>query len=231
MSEIATDLNFLESKFEGAIYINCDLMKSIVNDISNEKLIACINLLLSRDDLLRVAAEKSYRHQLGFMKIVLMSDSQGNSLRVHFWDDLLDDILDDIHSHCADFRSRVLFGGFTESTYEMISGDDYNVFHYHFDVNAGCSSAINGGVASSIIKDIHKFKVGDIYHRSRSDLHRVERVKPSTLTVSSWMARHGEAIVLKDRNSCAEDCLVPVGMSVVEFSKVLKKIKDKIVGL
>jgi hypothetical protein len=200
----------------------------VIQDTSNKALLRRIEFLLANENVLAEAARLSHRHQLGFFKYVLMADLSGRCLRVHLWDSSANSIHEDIHSHCAQFRSRVVFGQLSENTFELVPGTSYTRFRYRFDQSLGHSVAEPDGRTGITLKDSRVFYAGDTYDKDSTDLHNVIKVEPGTLTVSAWGLRQYEAIVLKMPGACPEDCVAHLGIPVAEFRVALHQIKERI---
>lgn len=207
--------------------IEDQIIAEIVEDDSNGKLIGFMQLILADKELLNAAAARSYRHQLGFLKLVLMSKKNGRCLRLHFWD-RPSTVIEDIHSHCADFTSRVVFGTIEESSFELTSGDSYARFRYRFDTTAGSSVAIKEGITGVRLRECRNIFRAGMYTKSANELHSVGNVEQGTVTVSAWEERNREAIVLKHIDAHAEDCFAISGMPPAEMLATLKNIMERL---
>lgn len=203
------------------------VLSDVVHDVSNTALLRCFNLLLDDERLLREAARRSYRHQLGFCKFVLIADDAGRCLRLHVWDNPLT-VQEDIHSHCAHFHSRVVLGSLLENSFDLVVGDSHALFRYRFDASAGHSIAVTDGLTGICLRERRAFSRGDEYSKQASDLHSVSDAVQGTVTVSAWDLRRSEALVLKTRGARAEDCAASAGMPVDEFRVALCKVKDRL---
>ena len=208
---------------------NWSTISAAVRDTSNFTLLRCVDTLLNDERLLREAASRSHRHQLGFVKIVLMTDASGGCLRLHRWD-RISPVPEDIHSHCADFYSRLVFGKLSEHSFDLIQGNSHARFRYHFDSSIGHSVALADGFTGVSLSSSCELAIGDIYCKKAMQLHNISNVSQGTLTVSAWKARNSKAIVLKAREASAEDCSVPLGMPARELRAVLLNIKDRTIG-
>lgn len=200
----------------------------VVKDTSNEALLHRIDFLLANESALVEAAGLSHRHQLGFFKYVLMTDQSGRCLRVHFWDSSANAFQEDIHSHCAHFRSRIVFGQLSENIFELAPGTSYTRFHYRFDQSLGHSVAELDGLTGIALRETRVFNAGNTYEKNSTGLHNVSKVEPGTLTVSAWEPRQDEAIVLKMPGAYPEDCVAQLGVPADEFRVALNQIKDRI---
>ncbi|WP_373990952.1 hypothetical protein [Duganella sp. BuS-21] len=203
------------------------MILEVVEDVSNGKLLRCLKLLQADDVLLIEAASRSYRHQLGFLKLVLMTGLDGACLRLHVWDRLVNPV-EDIHSHCADFMSRVVLGRLEENAFELAGGETHALFRYHFDVDAGHSVAVKGGLTGICLRESRTVFQGEAYIKHAFDLHSVGNVVPGTVTVSAWGARNGEALVLKPLDAEPEDCAAASGMPVEQMRAMLANIKERL---
>lgn len=208
---------------EGAVIPS---MQLAVQDASNKTLVEYVGRLLADENLLAEAARRSYRHQLGFWKCVLMSDDAGQCLRLHFWDRSVI-VLEDIHSHCASFQSRVVFGSLVENSFVAVSGESHVRFRYRFDSSEGHSVAAVEGLTAVRLCESRALSIGDSYSKFAEDLHSVSDVKTGTVTISFWGARDSDAFVLKAPNSRAEDCAASMGMSPGLLGSLLREILER----
>ena len=198
----------------------------VVSDASNRALLSCLEAILEDYELLTAVARRSHRHQLGFFKYVLIASSSG-SLRMHYWD-RAPDALEDIHSHCAHFRSRIVLGELTENLFGVTPGAKHSRFRYHFDENLRHSIAVADGMSGLNLLESRQLKAGDQYTKAPSELHSVSNVRPGTLTVSTWGERYSDALVFKSQGATSEDCVVPVGVPLTELRAELMEIKKRI---
>lgn len=205
-------------------------IREVVQDSSNSALIRYLDHLLGDPALTLAAAKRSHRHQLGFVKIVLAVDPAGPFLRLHFWDEE-SEAKEDIHSHCADFTSRVIIGHLLENSYKLAEGTEYACFLYSFDAANQCSLAIPVGYTGAEVVARRVMTVGDVYVKKSNELHNVGNVAKGTVTVSVWTARHSEALVLKsDTAAAAQDCSAEIGMSEASLRQILLSVKQEIIS-
>lgn len=202
----------------------------VVHDSSNSALIRYLDHLLGDPALMLAAAKHSHRHQLGFVKVVLAAEATGACLRLHFWDEE-SEAKEDIHSHCADFTSRVILGQLSENSYELEKGAEYACFRYRFDATNRCSLATAVGHTGAKISASRIMAAGDIYLKKSNELHNVDNAAKGTLTVSAWTARNTEALVLKsDTAAAAQDCSAEIGMPEVNLREILLSVRGEIMG-
>lgn len=200
---------------------------AVVSDASNGTLLSCLDAILEDDELLAAVARRSHRHQLGFFKYVLIADSSGSCLRMHYWD-RAPDAPEDIHSHCANFRSRIVLGELTENSFGVTPGAEHSRFRYHYDENLGHSVAVADGMSGVSLLESRLLQAGDQYTKSPSELHSVSNVRPDTLTVSAWGPRYSDALVFKSKDATPEDCVVPVGVPPKQLRAELLEIRKRI---
>ncbi|RYH60987.1 MAG: hypothetical protein EON54_10490 [Alcaligenaceae bacterium] len=203
------------------------LISTVVQDATNVSLLSVLESLLVDESRLVDVARLSYRHQLGFFKFVLMTHPGGGCLRLHFWDQQFS-VQEDIHSHCAHFSSRIVAGGLSENSFDLVRGKSHARFRYRFDPQAGNAVALADGLAGVCLRKRRTLSAGDTYSKRAMDLHNVSDTEVGTLTVSSWGARQVEAVVLKPRGALSEDCVVVAGMAVDEVRKSLRDITERL---
>lgn len=203
------------------------IFTAVVSDASDMELLSCLDLLLADQRRMTEAASLSYRHQLGFCKFVLMHDDAGRCLRLHVWDSPFA-VQEDIHSHCAHFRSRVVLGSLTECSFDLALGDSHSRFRYRFDASVGHSVADTDGVTGVCLRKRRTLSRGDTYSMQALDLHSVSGAVQGTVTVSAWDSRDSEALVLKTRGARAEDCAMSAGMPVAAMREALLNVKKRL---
>ena len=205
--------------------------EAAVRDRSNASLIAVLRRVLDDPIARRMAAARSHRHQLGFEKYVLDVDRKGRSLRLHSWDAAASEVREDVHSHCAGFTSRIVTGSFVERQFVVEAGDELSVFRYQAGVDGRQAATHTGSCRLRQIGDSTVRRPGDIYTRRANDLHHVYDAEPGTLSISVWEPRLANALVMKDRNATASDCLAPAGMRETELSERLISIEQRLTEL
>jgi hypothetical protein len=202
-------------------------MEAVVRDASNSVLLGCLEQILHEPQRLLETARGSYRHQLGFVKIALHTDASGQALRLHLWDQSTT-VLEDVHSHCADFMSRVVSGGLEERRYELTPGKAFTRFRYRFDAHAGHALAHADGLTDVLQTSVTPLLAGTIYGRRSHELHTVGNVLDNTMTVSAWGVRASEAVVIKPIGARAEDCGAMAGMSLEHMRSLLMHIRGRL---
>lgn len=186
---------------------------------------------LTRDQnaLIKIA-ERSYRHQLGFMKFVLYFSVSGMSIRLHHWDDESGEV-EDIHSHCASFHSTVLTGEIQHQEFQLIPGQTHAQYQYRFNQKTCESEAQYTGMTDIVSGPTRTLKTGASYYMSAQKLHRVSLASIGTVTVSCWSPRCYDAIVLKPNKTVKAPCCARSGMEPIEvyqrLQEVIKRLKEK----
>lgn len=199
------------------------LMAAVVRDSSNRLLLTCIEQILAKPRRLLEAADSAYRHQLGFLKFVLKTDARGRALRLHVWDRDAS-VVEDVHSHCAEFVSRVVCGALEERRYRLAPGDRFTRFRYRFDTAAGHAVAHADGSSEAVEAGTIRLNAGTIYQRGAHELHTVAKLSENTMTVSAWGPRVEDAMVIKPAGARAEECAASAGMMPDEVERLLVNI-------
>ncbi|GGC91988.1 hypothetical protein GCM10007418_09490 [Halopseudomonas salina] len=146
---------------------------------------------------------------------------------MHLWDrDHY--VLEDIHSHCADFTSRIVFGRLTENAFNLVEGSSLASFLYRFDEGVGHSVAVPNGHVEGSLRSSRVLGPNEVYSKTAQELHNVSDVEVGTVTVSAWFQRSHDALVLKGANACAEDCVATIGIEIGELRLVLEEIRKRI---
>lgn len=201
-------------------------MEQVVKDLSNRLLLERIEQILREPKTLLDTARDSYRHQLGFLKITLQRDVEGRALRLHIWDN--NSITsDDVHSHCADFISRVISGELQEREFKLVSGDGFTRFSYRFDTQAGHALAHKEGTTDVLQTSERSLLAGTTYRRGANELHTTSALKNDTITVSAWGVRTSAAIVVKPIGASSEDCGAATGMRPDDVKILLMNIRER----
>jgi len=164
---------------------------------------------------------RSYRHQLGFVKIPLIDDGVNGCLRLHVWDEVSLK-KEDIHSHCADFTSRVLNGLLIENLFSLKEGATHSLFRYRRNEKTQRFDISSEGVAEALKEDSRKIELGQTYERYAGQIHNVEYAAPGTITLSAWGRRRESALVLKNTGAVPDDCSMVYPISKNELGSLIK---------
>lgn len=204
-----------------------DEIRKLVESYNGENDFISLNLalknllgsIISDNEILSEIASNSYRHQLGFEKYNLYTFSDGFSLRLHYWHKP-EYFKEDIHSHCADFKSIVIKGSLINNIFILKVGETSKIFSYHFDENKKISLANDQGKIGFELKEKKLLLTSDTYFQSNRLLHRINEVCENTITLSLWNNRDSSALVLKNLNSTPDDCNCT---SKFKMSEVIEK--------
>lgn len=203
-----------------------EAVQDVVHDSSDRALLEYLDYLLGNEEKLALAAKRSHRHQLGFMKYVLFSDKAGRTLRLHVWD--LESLTpEDIHSHRVEFCSRIVHGRLVENSFSTTTGESHASFIYRTHAGETCSAEGNGRVSVKKI-GTRTLMTGDIYVSPIASLHNISDFDVGTTTISCWGIPEAAATVLKAGSACARDCLTEQGIPVDQLRKALQSTKSRI---
>lgn len=92
-----------------------------------------LDSVLADGEWLERVLARSYPHPNGFVKIVLISESNFQ-LRMHLWrpGDRSGDTVENIHSHHWDFASTLFFGGYRYQEFAVVAdGEPFHAYTYH----------------------------------------------------------------------------------------------------
>ena len=155
-----------------------------------------INLAALRDNY-----ERLYFFGLGFIQLKI-----NDRYRLHFYNQELPSITEDVHNHRYDFTSKVLLGEITNYFYDVTEGDSYVMD------NESCSAEHEAPKiakpCNAILKKVVTYKAGSSYNVTTDMFHRVEAT---------------DCITLLDRGPKTKEfaqVVIPKGkMAVCPFSK------------
>ena len=99
----------LQSKLDSIQAHEKDALEFLRN-FKSSALISVLQEILETPELLLQVASQSYIHQLEFEKFVIAKSSSGRWLRIHHWPSKINLKDQDVHSHCANFASKILNG-------------------------------------------------------------------------------------------------------------------------
>ncbi len=169
----------------------------LLNCISKIEVQAYLKEVLNDSALMHWSAQRSYRHTLGFDKIVLAGTSGGARLRLHLWHK--EEQSQDIHDHEWDYSSRVLYGSLFTREYK-IGGPNHGHLLCKYSVQSGLNGLsrltpigevfITGSEPSEVTAGSTHYLEAERYHSARC--------KEETLTLFLQGPRKGKtSTVLK----------------------------------
>lgn len=184
--------------------------------------------ILADQERLEEVARHSYRHQLGFEKIILANGVDGGCFRMHFWPTSASARMEDVHSHCASFKSFVVLGGMNQQIFKLESGAEFVAYSYRFNERLGRSEmSCARDVSLRFLHEVH-ISEGVEYFVDSKMLHKVVDVIPGTITFSRWGGRKDDAVVVKNRDIVIDDCVRYSGMSVSDVRQCLANVMELI---
>lgn len=187
-----------------------------------------LKVFISDWDHLQHISSNSYIHQLGFEKYTIYNSVLGKTIRLHFWPGSKA-YKDDIHSHCASFKSVILNGSIKQNTFELTDGKNQKKYLYFFDPISSSNKAKLMGLTGSKIKDTCTYTKKEFYNQKYNSLHQVIETNENTLTISIWDKKENPAMVLKELSSEAQDCTCTISLSeqfiVERFQLFLELLK------
>lgn len=120
-------------------------------------------------------ARRSYRHALGFEKIMLMIGPQSSTLRVHVWrpDDAPAHAVEHIHNHRFEFASVVLRGAIAMETF-AVQRDGEPMTAYQESMGADGETWIMRPNGSERLRKTTELRLaaGTLYQMDAESLHR-----------------------------------------------------------
>lgn len=164
-----------------------------------------LQTVVSDQELILKISSNSYEHQLGFDKFTLYTFDDEYSLRLHYWYNPIN-VKEDIHSHCADFKSVIMQGSFVNNIFTLNKGIDNKVFSYHFDNQLKKTVAKEKDLSDYKFINSKLLKTHDHYYQSSQVLHNINNISPNTITLSLWAKREYPALVLKKIDALPQDC-------------------------
>lgn len=189
-----------------------DQFHILTNELKN-----IIKNIIFNENEMKKTLSNSYIHQLGFEKYTIQNLTNGKSIRLHFWPNS-DSSKEDIHSHCASFKSIIINGAIKQNSYDLVIGKNMKKFLYKFDSNTNSSIAKGTGLTSYKVRESITLVKKNFYKQNYLSLHQVSETDSSTLTISLWEKREYHAVVLKQLSDVAEDCTCTSNLSK-EFLK------------
>ncbi|MFE9142652.1 hypothetical protein [Streptomyces tubercidicus] len=122
----------------------------------------------------------SYRHVLGFDKLVLLSGAPRFMLRVHFWHGTAGAVSEDIHNHRCAIASAVVRGRVRMECYEPAAdGVPAVAYRETIDGPGGAWQLRRVGDARLRLLHTEQYGAGRSYGLAAHTLHRVESVEPT----------------------------------------------------
>lgn len=171
-------------------------------------------LIASPEELGRVAS-RSYAHDNGFTKIVLVSGREsGNALRMHVWPGGSADE-GNIHNHCWDFRSVVLSGQLEFEEFSVDRDGPVSAVHYAYAPSTDFEYELRPFGTTGLRSTTRgSRRVGELYDMSAETLHRTWGCAATTtvtlLAQGKHRRRHADVFVTRPGGVPTEARNVPL---------------------
>jgi hypothetical protein len=162
------------------------LVEALCRVVHPRSLRTLLEAIISDEEMLRQAVQRSSIHNNGFLKIILAT-SPDYQVRLHVWDCREGEgeaVRESVHSHTADFSSMIILGAYRHEQFrEMPDGDAYYSYGYRAFRGARSFSLTDTGVKHLQRVSDGRLPRGTIYTLAGDILHRVVP-EPGTLTAS-----------------------------------------------
>ncbi len=118
----------------------------------------------------------AYRHDNGFVKIVLRDPRLGpRRVRIHVWPETSPG-RGNIHNHCWDFTSYVISGALKYEEFEE-SPDGFDSMHFRYPPSGGLDYVLQElGPARLSMVEAGSWSAGDVYQLAAETLHWTQAV-------------------------------------------------------
>jgi hypothetical protein len=171
--------------------------------------------LLESPEALEDVAYRSYAHDNGFVKIVLVAGrDDGNALRIHVWPGGVGDS-GNIHNHCWDFTSFVLAGQLGFEEFAAADDGEVSATHYAYAPSVDFEYELRPLGPSGLQRTGAGVKrAGEVYEMSAQTLHRTWGDDPTTtvtlLAQRSRRREHADVYVTGARGVRRRTCNQPL---------------------
>jgi len=188
---------FLKDRLEGAENVSPEHLEHILEQLVDQfDMAAILGQLLVDDRKARELANRSFFHENGFSKIVLVDPpAQSYRLRLHLWNDDSDD--SNIHNHKWNYASVALQGTIISTLYEeCASGKPYFCYKSGQGVTSGCrTTQFKRKTQLCAIKE-RVLNSGEIYSQHSNDVHDIDPIGnyPATLVLQGPKKNHSVKI-------------------------------------
>ena len=200
------------------------LIDNNIND--NSILLKTIKYVLSNEEICLKNKEKSFFHNLGFIKLVLLNLNDNSQVRLHMW---LQGIYNQTpHTHPWNFTSRILAGSITDNVYSEIQTNNKP-----FSKQVCISSFKKNGYQFKNLKDTNlkhlssnKYQINDIYSHHYSEIHLTSNIKPNTITLCITGKSLTNISYVYSNNQKISTNEGQLGLNLMEYRNYLYQILD-----
>lgn len=196
---------------------------------AHDSLPRMLDELLETPSALAEIAARSYTHENGFVKIILL-DGAGlsPSLRLHIWPTGTEDCEGNIHNHCWDFWSYMVSG---ELKFEEFSPDKTGPIlatHLIYDPSSGLDYHLRpvGQVRLKVIR-AGTHVAGEVYSMGAETLHRTWASSNMTATLLLQGCRklqHADVFATTDVALEAHDQPLPLS----QLRSLIREVRSKL---
>jgi len=141
---------------------------------------------LSDQELFSTIADLSYRHPLGFEKVVLVpSDKTSHELRINAWEQAFHpEAKPVVHDHAWDLTSTIFQGSFRAVCYDLVDGSEYVITHASpFEHELG-EYRLSRGLRTGVrVADSAQLESGASYHLPCGALHTFDPLEGPSSTI------------------------------------------------
>ena len=184
--------------------------------------------ILDDREAMSECAKRSFPHPLGFLKIVLVTFSNGSKLRLHVWPaERSCDISPDVHDHFWDFCSLILKGEMEFVDFALSeSGDRF--YHYRL-LPTGPARYDQTYLGQSILSvdSVRRIRAGEFICVNRTTLHKaypVVRGLCATILLQGPQESPCNNIYSNTYEEGADKIVGERPVSVVELEKLLRAV-------
>lgn len=225
MEDFSPSLNLLIEKSE-----KNDLTFSLFQKIVTNKLIKKIlQEILASEECLKSITRSSYIHSNGFIKIVLGTNKNKESFRLHYWNQSNELAKRDIHNHSWDFYSSILFGQLRVHLYEECKEDYEYIYEKYLIGNLSNKVVIpKGKVMLSTIQVLDLYYPTKYFSKSRI-IHDLFAVQPSATFIFQKKHTSNSSSVFSNMDITTTKKPYDVErLDLNKIKRILTRILDKI---
>lgn len=170
--------------FDLKLFANLGNIETKFEDfIKNFDLRGYIQYVQNNPTQLQAILESSYIHENGFYRITLW-DNGINKLRLHIWDNIEGNFMENIHNHRWDLYSNILIGGYRNELYKRVqAGNTY--YEYCYQPSADSQAYQLSYIGRSFLEliNIDEKHQGNNVFLGHEDFHKVVPLTAYTASI------------------------------------------------
>jgi hypothetical protein len=178
--------------------------------------------ILEDDEWLRAVAEASYRHALGFDKVIVLSLRPLGQLRVHVWWPEPSRVQEHVHNHRFWFASRLVLGKLRTHVLRTGTGSEFSVLGEDAAPQEARWTFVDQGMQLAEEVFVATLQAGDEYVTHPDLLHRVSVGADELVVTLFW---ESETTKPKTCILVAEGQQLPESRSQTRFTQAELKAK------